>query len=742
MPKLQLKLSLDVYEVNKTNLHTILRNIKEGRLQLPNLQRSWRWPDEHVVSLLESVAVNHPVGAVMSIETGGELKFENRGFEGTDANLADRVSPSELMLDGQQRCTALFQACFSENPVSIEAEKVARYRRYFFDMAKVMYSTDPVANAIISLPVDWRGIPKRRSQLDLTNEKVQFENGIFPINEMFRFDEWEARLHAFWDEEHRDRAARAEALQTARDFRAVVVQHFVSCQVPVIVLRRGMSVAGVCKVYENLNSKGVPLDAFDLLIAHFAAEGHSLRDDWYGRKTETGIHAALIHKTRKLLSDIEPKQFLQAVVLASGLSKGVALGIDKTDILSLQLDDYKTFRQPVFDGFLAAARFMTDEKVFAPKMMPSMLHILALAAIFAHIGAAGQRHDVREKLHKWLWNSIYSSAFEASANKAMAYDVPQVVDWLLNDAPEPESLRNSIVTMSDIKVAKRSGNFYKAVATGIARLRAMDFATGVDMTVQYWHDSNIDDHHVFPVAWCKNNGIPADLYDSVMNKTPLSARTNRQIGGLAPSQYLRKIEESFRITPEALDANIATHGIESSFLRNDDFYGFYETRQKHIVKLIEADTGRKVISDDDIQAIQARAAREVHTDEDYVPEGFMWSMNSREGKAYLKATSGGYVVLAGSHMAADTNPSLNERFIAERDALIASGTVRQDEDDSWLLLEDYKVKSSSQAFSVFSGQKAVGNGWRDRDGNACTPSATIANDDLLFPEPDEIEAAA
>jgi hypothetical protein len=736
MPQLTRLLSLDVYDVNKTSLHSILKNIKDGRLQLPNLQRSWRWPDNHIVSLIESIGVNHPVGAIMAIETGGELKFENRGFEGTEDGIAEKVSPLELLLDGQQRCTALFQACYADRPVSIMSEKKAQYRRYFFDMGKAMYSKDasePLSSAIISLPVDWRGVPKRKNGVDLTNQEIQFEKCIFPVNEMFRFDDWEKRLHAYWDDASRDRAARADALQTARDFRSVIVQHFISCMMPVILLRRDMSVAAVCKVYENLNSKGVALEAFDLLISSFAARGYSLRDDWYGRKTDRGIYKTLRDKSKDLLEGLDPKQFLQAVALASQLANGRQLSMDKDDLLGLKLEEYKEARQPVIDGFMTATRFMTDAKVFSPKMMPSMLHILGLAVVFAHIGSASQRHDVRDKLHRWLWNSIYSSAFEVSSNQTMAAELPGVIAWLLNDGLEPHSLRTSIITVGNIKTAKRSGNFYKAVATGVVRTRAADFATGADMTVQYWQDLNPDDHHIFPTAWCKRNGIPSELYDSVINKTPLSAKTNRQIGGSAPSEYLAKIEAAYKITPEALDSNIMTHGIDPQFLRTDDFYGFFDSRLKWIIKVIESDTGKAVISDDDILALQSRVASEEPDDEEFVPEGWMFEMNSREGRAFMRDEGDHFVVLAGSTMASDSNPSLNERFIEERDSLVASGKVRQEDDDRWLLLEDYIVKSASQAASVFSGQKAVGGGWRDRDGNAMTPSlARPADNELPF----------
>jgi len=57
-----------------------------GKIQLPDFQRGWVWDDDHVQSLLVSIARSFPVGAVMLMETGGEVRFETRPVEGIDPN--------------------------------------------------------------------------------------------------------------------------------------------------------------------------------------------------------------------------------------------------------------------------------------------------------------------------------------------------------------------------------------------------------------------------------------------------------------------------------------------------------------------------------------------------------------------------------------------------------------------------------------------------------------------------------
>lgn len=62
------------------------KDITTGKIQLPGFQRGWVWDDDHVRSTLVSIARSFPVGAVMLMETGGEVRFETRPVEGIDPN--------------------------------------------------------------------------------------------------------------------------------------------------------------------------------------------------------------------------------------------------------------------------------------------------------------------------------------------------------------------------------------------------------------------------------------------------------------------------------------------------------------------------------------------------------------------------------------------------------------------------------------------------------------------------------
>ena len=63
------------FDSTKTSLPGVIKKITDGKIQLPDFQRGWVWDDEHIRSLLVSIARSFPVGAVILLDTGGEVKF-------------------------------------------------------------------------------------------------------------------------------------------------------------------------------------------------------------------------------------------------------------------------------------------------------------------------------------------------------------------------------------------------------------------------------------------------------------------------------------------------------------------------------------------------------------------------------------------------------------------------------------------------------------------------------------------
>ena len=110
-----------------------------------------------------------------------------------------------------------------------------------------------------------------------------------------------------------------------------------------------------------------------------------------------------------------------------------------------------------------------------------------------------------------------------------------------------------------------------------------------------FYNDKVDVHHIFPQAWCKKAGINPRVFDAIVNKSPLSKKSNILVSGDAPSAYLKRIETKQQITSDRLDKILRTHLIEPQFLRSDDFQGFFDARLKALSTLISGALGKTVV---------------------------------------------------------------------------------------------------------------------------------------------------
>src|SRR3712207_2245760 len=106
---------ISTFDINKEPLLDLLRDIKQGKIQLVDFQRSWCWDEERIERVIASVSLGFPVGAVMLLQQGNSaVKFKPRLVEG--ATLDQPPTPTALILDGQQRLTSLFMSLLSDQP--------------------------------------------------------------------------------------------------------------------------------------------------------------------------------------------------------------------------------------------------------------------------------------------------------------------------------------------------------------------------------------------------------------------------------------------------------------------------------------------------------------------------------------------------------------------------------------------------------------------------------------------------
>lgn len=610
------------FDSTKTPLQELLARADTGSLQLPDFQRNWIWDDDRIKSLLASVSVSFPIGAVMLLQTGGDhVRFKPRPVAGTNGRLD--TAPETLILDGQQRLTSLYRALKSRTAVTTKDAKGKAIRRwYYIDMRAAIDPEADRADAVLSVPE--HGLVKTFGGdiiQDVTTPEREFEAALFPVNRIFDSNEWRHAYHKHWDYD-------PEKIRLFDNFSDEVIERFKQYQVPVIELKKETPKEAVCLVFERVNTGGVALTVFELLTASFAADNFQLRDDWNTR--ERRLKQKLL-----VLGNLQSDDFLQAIsllvtherrhtALVGGNTTDKAPGISckRKDILKLEVADWQSWADRVEKGFERAARFLHKQKIFKARDLPYRTQLVPLAAILADLDTAGETEGAQQKIARWYWCGVLGELYGGAIETRFARDLPEVVAWVRGDAVEPISVSDSSFQAGRLLTLRsRNSSAYKGIYALLMRDGGRDFRTGETIEAQTFFDDAIDIHHIFPERWCKDPkrrpAIEPATYNSIINKTAISARTNRQIGGRAPSDYLPAVERSAGIEQQSMDEILHSHCIGPEKARTDDFWGFFAERTEMLLQRIEAATGKKI-------AREPELFRDNHVSESYDDGPVQW----------------------------------------------------------------------------------------------------------------------
>lgn len=242
-----------VFEFSQQRLTSILDDIDVGRIRLPFFHRDWCWSSDHILNLLESISQGDPIGSVTFVRA---TPPGTRVFDGVDPSTVLEISPVHLVLDGQQRLTAAYQACCKNAPVKIISGARPERRLYFFDIKAALSSEHRLKDAIFSVATKADGTALHNRGINFTDPLIQYERGIFPTNAIFKFDAYESRYSQFWDNADND-VKRSEALKILREFRATVVTSFENYRLSVETSERPMADDVLCRIYQKLNSPGL-----------------------------------------------------------------------------------------------------------------------------------------------------------------------------------------------------------------------------------------------------------------------------------------------------------------------------------------------------------------------------------------------------------------------------------------------------------------------------------------------------
>lgn len=540
------------FDTHPRGLSYLLQKITNRELALPDFQRSFVWDPNQTEMLIESIASGFPAGSLLFARNRPDF-LAIREFEGAP-ELGD-AKPNEIVLDGQQRLTSLYQALMGSGEYE-----------YFVAIRHLL--DDDVEAAV------FHESRKRAERKGLGKIEVQARDLLLPIPRLFEnngFGKWRDQVLALRDDGD-------ELGPRLWDVHSKWLSNIESYQFPVVTLSEDTSLEAICNIFETLNNTGVRLSVFELLTARFWPSGVDLRGLLEEARADSDMLDAF---------GLDPYYLLQVLALRGGKNS-----CTRSSVLKLSPDEVTEHWSAAVSGVDGALRFFRDHcGVVRAGWLPYVPMLLPLAALWPeHVASVAGPNQAtrRSRLSTWYWRSVLGQQYENATNTKALKDYREIPIWLEGGAA-PQSVAEFRFDQRLRDITHRQRAVYRGLVGLMATRGALDFHNAEPLSWNKVHNQEINDHHVFPQAWLRDEmpSIPSRLRDTILNRALIDKITNIRIGRRAPSDY---IEEMAKELGESLLSEIlGSHFLPSDPdgpLRLDQFEDFLDQREGWLLEEI------------------------------------------------------------------------------------------------------------------------------------------------------------
>ena len=582
------------------SLSTLISRLKEGRYVVPDFQREFEWKPWDVRDLMRSIFLDYYIGSLL-LWKGTPRNFETLscepvyGFEGGG-------SPEHIVLDGQQRLTAMHYAFLAPN---VPLPNRAKRAYYYVQVDQFMDEEYDEAFHYAWESRQWAEV--------MGHTERQYAEHVFPLGVIGSDDDWALPnwvqgYEAYWKERTETAEVSGEAEAAARHaenakafgkhLREITGQY----QVSYIELADEIGVDKVCDIFTQINSKGVQLDVFDLMNALLKPKGLQLKHMWREAKpkldfVDTGKMNVYILQVMSILRQAycSPK-YLYFLLPDTEKPVRAPDGTRGKEVLIETTEEFETRWVKAVEALERAVKRLRHPQEFgaiASKYLPypSILPVFAAVQAYARALPPHQRLGAERKVRHWYWASVFTNRYSGSVESTMARDFLDLKAWFDADDAEPALIQEFAQRYADLdlrSVAKSGSSIYNGVFNLLVLNGAQDWSHGTPPD----HE-DLDDHHIVPASWGRDH-LDGDRIHSILNRTPLTAETNRKvIHDRLPNLYLREMIE--HNGEDRVRAILATHLVSpealSILLRDpftpDDYNAFIAERQRTIREATE-----------------------------------------------------------------------------------------------------------------------------------------------------------
>ncbi|MEO0127485.1 MAG: DUF262 domain-containing protein [candidate division WOR-3 bacterium] len=542
-------------EARERQVKDWLTRVRTGQILLPRFQRFEAWGYNIVADFLTSVLRDLPVGASLVLGVGSEeLPFKSRAIVGAPEK-GERVT--ELLLDGQQRLTALWRALTDNYPDTTY-------------LVNIEDRGNPEVIAITRWEKQGRKFP-----LWVDIPKDCWVRKVIPFRLLNPDDE---RTYQEWADKASDNDP-----QVAREIEHVIIplrSRLSSFNLPFLYLPSNTPKDVAIDVFVKLNTTLVKLKAFDIIVAQIEeAAGESLHDLVESLKSSV---PAITHY-------IEPSD----VVLSVG-----ALFQDKPPdqrgYFSLELERFIGDWPNIVAGTKECVQFLESEKIIDGERLPIESVLAPLIALWAEAPEhADERGNTRILLRKYLWRALFTKRYDRSVPSAILQDYRILRKVIRGKAKETEvpcfdQDKYPLPTEEEIiqsRWPKYKDRLARALLLLSIRGGAEDIKDGTPLSVTNIQQRSY--HHLFPRAWLREKK-PDAVPDRALNCILISRKSNSEISAKEPVKYLLETCEASDLGENEIRRRLKTYYVDFDLLAKGDYDEFLKEKAKASESAIES----------------------------------------------------------------------------------------------------------------------------------------------------------
>ena len=624
----------DAQKPDHVSLNTLINRLREGRFVIPDFQREFEWYPWDIKELMRSIFLDYYIGSLL-LWKGTDNNFTALscepiyGYHGDDR-------PEYIVLDGQQRLTAIYYAFLAP-----DVPLPNRASRAFYFIKVDHFMKEEYDDAFY---YDW--LTQRWTKL-LRDRLAQYTNHIFPISIIgasgWDLANWVQGYEKYWRdiakeaESHNDLNTTKSATEHANNaqsfgehLKGITEQY----QISYIELDRDMGVDKVCDIFTQINSRGIRLDAFDLINALLKPKGLQLKQMW----REAAPRLEFVDTEKMNVYILQVMSILRQAYcspkylyfLLPGQAKPIRNpdGSRGKEVLVPDIEDFEKRWENAVTALEDAIKLLRHPQEFGA-ISSNYLPYVSILPVFAALQAqvktlpASRQLDAQRKIRHWYWASVFTNRYSGSVESTSARDFLDVKAWLDDDGNEPALIlefKNSFSNLELRREIKSGTSVYNGIFNLLVLQGARDWMTG-----NVPQHGELDDHHIVPASWGSKN-LKGNIVHTILNRTPLTADTNRKvIREQLPNAYLQEliIANGEKTVRDILESHFISRKALDILLRDpftpDDFEAFVVERQRTLQHAIESLLVKERIDlpprlrdlDEQIELVELRLRRSV-----------------------------------------------------------------------------------------------------------------------------------